>query len=116
MGWGRIRSVLSGGAIGPPQGRTSAQADLAEDALAGEQFGGEADHEAEHGQTAIPGLSEGNKTEAGGGGVSHWSSLVTKLEATVKHREQGCLCPSMPIRALSGTDFRDLLRWLAGTA
>jgi hypothetical protein len=42
--------------------------------------------------------------------------LVTKLEATVKHREQGCLCRSMPIRALSGTDFRDLLRWLAGTA
>ena len=94
----------------------STEPDLGKDALTCQYLGGEADHEAEHGQTAIPGLSEGNKTEAGGGGVSHWSSLVTKLEVTVKHREQGCMCPSMPIRALSGTDFRDLLRWLAGTA
>jgi len=62
---------LLGGAIGAPQDRASAQTDLAQDALAGEHFGGEADHETEHGQTAIPGFSEGNKTEAGGGGVSH---------------------------------------------
>ena len=71
FGLSRIRRVLSGELSGPPQGRASAQADLAQDALAGEQFGGEADHETEHGQAAIPGLSEGNKTEAGGGGVSH---------------------------------------------
>ena len=48
----------------------SAQTDLGKDALAGEHFGGKADHEAEHGQAAIPGFSEGNETEAGGG-VSH---------------------------------------------
>jgi len=51
-------------------GRPSAQADLGQDALAGEQLGGKADHEAQHGQTAIPGFSEGNEAEAGGG-VSH---------------------------------------------
>ena len=48
----------------------SAQAQLAEDALAGEQFGAQADHEAEHGQAAIPGFSEGDETEAGRG-LSH---------------------------------------------
>jgi hypothetical protein len=37
---------------------------LAEDALAGEQLGAHADHEAEHGQAAIPGFSEGDETEA----------------------------------------------------
>jgi len=45
----------------------SAETDLREDALAGEQFGGEADDETEHGQTAVPGFSEGNETEAGFG-------------------------------------------------
>lgn len=45
----------------------SAETDLGEDALAGEQFGGEADDEPEHGQTAVPGFSEGNETEAGFG-------------------------------------------------
>ena len=48
----------------------SAQAQLAEDALAGEQFGAQTDHEAEHGQAAIPGFSEGYETEAGRG-LSH---------------------------------------------
>jgi len=48
----------------------SAQADLGQDALAGEQFRRQADHEAKHGQAAIPGFSERNETEAGGG-VSH---------------------------------------------
>jgi hypothetical protein len=43
-------------------------------------------------------------------------SLVTKLEASVKHRERMWLCPAMPIRAFSGADVRDLLRWLAGAA
>jgi hypothetical protein len=48
----------------------SAQADLSEDALTGEQLGAQTDHEAQHGQAAIPGFGEGNETEAGGG-VSH---------------------------------------------
>ena len=52
---------------GGPQGlgRRSTEADLAEDALAGEQFGAEADHEAEHGQPAIPGFSKGHKAKTG---------------------------------------------------
>ena len=36
----------------------SAEADLGQDALAGQQLGSETDDEAEHGQTAIPGFSE----------------------------------------------------------
>ena len=51
-------------------GRKSAEADLGEDALAGQQLGAEADHEAQHGQTAVPGLSEIDEAEAGVG-VSH---------------------------------------------
>ena len=43
---------------------------MAEDALTGEQLGAQADHEAEHGQTAIPGFGEGDESELGGG-VSH---------------------------------------------
>jgi hypothetical protein len=42
-----------------------AQTNLGQDALAGEQFSAEANYEAEHGQTAIPGFSKFNKTEAG---------------------------------------------------
>ena len=41
----------------------SAEADLGQDALAGQQLGAEADDEAEHGQTAIPGLSEVDETK-----------------------------------------------------
>ena len=48
----------------------SAEADLGEDALAGQQLGTEADDEAEHGQTAIPGLSEVD--EAKTCVVGHW--------------------------------------------
>ena len=48
----------------------SAQPDLGEDALAGEQLGAKTDHKSEHGQAAIPCLGEGNKTEAGSG-LSH---------------------------------------------
>ena len=48
----------------------SAEADLGEDALAGQQLGAEADDEAEHGKAAIPGLSEVDEAEAGGG-VGH---------------------------------------------
>ena len=87
-----------------PPGVASAEADLTQDALAGEEFGAEADHEAEHGQAAIPGFSEGHETEAGGGGVSHWSSLVTKLEGSVKHRERVLACPAMQIRGLGRLD------------
>ena len=36
---------------------------MGEDALAGEQFGAKADHKAEHGQVAIPGLGEREETE-----------------------------------------------------
>ena len=43
----------------------SAEANLAEDALAGQQLGAEADDETHHSQTTIPGLSEVDETEAG---------------------------------------------------
>ena len=48
----------------------SAQANLVEDAMAGEQLGAKTDHKSEHGQAAIPGLGECDETEAGRG-VSH---------------------------------------------
>ncbi len=57
---GRLNAVAGG----------STQADLGEDALAGEQFGGKTDHEAEHGEAAVPGFGEADETEAGGV-VSH---------------------------------------------
>jgi hypothetical protein len=38
--------------------------------MAGEQLGAKADHEAEHGEAAIPGFGEGHEAEAGSG-VSH---------------------------------------------
>jgi hypothetical protein len=45
----------------------SAQTQLAENALTGEQLSAEADHEAEHGQTAISGFGKGDEsvTESG---------------------------------------------------
>ena len=48
----------------------SAEADLGQDALACQQLGTEADDEAEHGQTTIPGLSEVD--EAKTCVVGHW--------------------------------------------
>jgi len=75
--------------------RRSAEADLAENALAGQELGGQTDHETHHGQAAIPGLGEGHKTEAGVG-VSHGCSLMTKLEATVKACEGRWVCPWLP--------------------
>ena len=51
--------------------RASAEADLGQNALTGENFGRQANHEAHHGQPAIPGLGEVDKTEAGLGSVSH---------------------------------------------
>jgi hypothetical protein len=48
----------------------SAEANLGENALAGEQLGAQTDDEAQHGKTAVPGLSESHKTEAGVG-VGH---------------------------------------------
>jgi hypothetical protein len=54
------------------QTHASAQADLGEDSLTGEQFGGQADDKAEHGQTTIPGFSKRNESEAGSG-ISHGS-------------------------------------------
>ena len=48
----------------------SAQTNLAEDALTGEQLGAQADHKAEHGQATIPGFGKGDESELGSG-VSH---------------------------------------------
>jgi len=80
----------------------SAQTDLAEDALTGEQLGGQTDHETHHGQAAVPGLSEGNKTEAGVG-ISHGMRLLmTKLEATVT----GCELRWLLLTLRKGSDHR----------
>ena len=46
-------------------GEDSAEADLAEDALAGKELGGQANDETEHGQTTIPGFSKSDEAEAG---------------------------------------------------
>ena len=43
----------------------SAEADLGQDALAGEQLSTQTDHEAHHGQAAVPGFSEVDEAEAG---------------------------------------------------
>ena len=48
------------------QGKKSAEANLAEDALAGEKLGAQTDHEAQHGKAAIPGFSKTNEAKAGG--------------------------------------------------
>ena len=78
----RIPSILlmewwgvdwSGAFSGQNRGRSrrdSAQTDLAQDALAGEQLGAQADHEAKHGQPAIPGFGKGDESVTGGG-VGH---------------------------------------------
>ena len=64
----------------------SAQTQLAQDSLAGEQLGAKSDHETEHGETPVPGFSESDKTETRSG-FSHECSLVTKLELTVTDLE-----------------------------
>jgi len=46
----------------------STEADLTEDALAGQQLGTKPDYKAEHGKAAIPSFSESDETEA-------WSSF-----------------------------------------
>ena len=56
----------------------SAQTELAENALAGEQFGGQADHETEHGQTAVPGFGEADEAETGRRFSHRWSGLETE--------------------------------------
>ncbi len=61
---GRWRSLASAEAT------DSAQADLGEDALTGQQFRGQADHEAQHGQASVPGFRESDEAEARGG-ISH---------------------------------------------
>ncbi len=58
----------------------SAEAQLGEDALAGEQFGGQANHKAEHGQAAIPGFGEADEAEARGV-VSHGRQREETLQA-----------------------------------
>ena len=52
-GWG-LKAALSG----------SAEADLRQNALTGQQLCAETDDEAHHGQTAVPGLSEIDEAEA----------------------------------------------------
>ena len=42
----------------------SAEADLGQNALTGQQFSAEADDEAQHGQAAVPGFSEVDEAEA----------------------------------------------------
>ena len=59
----------------------SAEANLGQDALAGEQFGTQADHEAHHGQPAIPGFSEVDEAEAGCV-VRHGSCSLTSTNVT----------------------------------
>ena len=59
--------------------KRSAEADLGQDALAGEQLCAEADDETEHGETAIPGLSEVDETEAGLSVVGHgWENRLVR--------------------------------------
>ena len=59
----------------------SAEADLGQDALTGEQLSAQADHKAHHGQAAIPGLSEVDEAEAGCV-VRHGSISVTSTNVT----------------------------------
>ena len=60
-GWQYHPGLINGQA----EPERSAEPDLGEDALTSEQLGAEANHKAEHGQTAIPSLSEGNETKTG---------------------------------------------------
>ena len=64
----------------------SAQTQLAQDSLTGEELGTKSDHETEHGETTIPGFSESNKAKTGSG-ISHGCSLVTKLDVIVTDLE-----------------------------
>ena len=47
-----------------PAAAESTEANLSQDALTGEKLGAKADDETEHGETAIPGLSEVDETKA----------------------------------------------------
>ena len=44
--------------------RNSAETDLGQDALAGQELGAETDDDAQHGQTTVPGFSEVDEAEA----------------------------------------------------
>ena len=59
----------------------SAEADLGQDALTGEQLSAQADDETHHGQAAVPGLSEVDEAEAGCV-VRHGSISVTSTNVT----------------------------------
>jgi hypothetical protein len=56
---------------------------LGKDALACQYLGGEADYEAEHGHTAIPGFSEGNETKAESGVGHGWNGWFQQLQQLV---------------------------------
>ena len=80
----------------------SAEADLAEDALTGEQLGAEADNKAEHGQTAIPGFGKSDKAEAGGW-ISHGCfELFRELQQYVKSCDKSAHVP-FPLPASAAT-------------
>ncbi|MFM2172288.1 MAG: hypothetical protein RLZZ54_215 [Cyanobacteriota bacterium] len=76
----------------------SAEADLGQDSLASEQLSAEADHETEHGEAAIPGFCEFNKTKASGR-LSHVLFRVLEsieghvLRAPVTVRPSVLCCP-----------------------
>ena len=82
----------------------SAEADLGQDALAGEQLGTQADHEAHHGQAAIPGFSKVDEAEAGCV-VRHGSFSVTSTNVT----NNGVLLPVV------NAALRPLLRLASGS-
>ena len=63
--------------------RKSAEADLGQDALAGQKLCAETDHDAHHGQTTVPGFSEVDEAEAcvvrHGEGPIWFGNNVTKV-------------------------------------
>jgi len=70
----KTQGGISLGLILNQKGEESAEANLAKDALAGQEFGGQANHETHHGQTAIPSFSKSDEAEAGFRS-SHWWRL-----------------------------------------
>jgi len=82
----------------------SAEADLAEDALTGEQLGAEADHKAEHGQTAIPGFGKSNESVLGCG-VGHGYCGLQKPIVTQRY-VFGAVCEPLAVIGSIGLSGR----------
>ncbi len=70
----KIQGKISLDLLSNRRGKESAEANLAKDALAGQEFGGQANHETHHGQAAIPSFSKSDEAEAGFRS-SHWWRL-----------------------------------------